>query len=99
MERRKSLHLAVSDACNNSCIFCLNRRIDGRIDGQTPRPPSLHEVKRRLETGYHDAGLREAWFTIAEPTLSPNLLPAVRFARELGYEVVGMNTNGRLLAK
>jgi nitrogenase molybdenum-iron protein alpha/beta subunit/MoaA/NifB/PqqE/SkfB family radical SAM enzyme len=88
--------LAVSDACNNSCVFCLNGRIDGRIPGVPVHPPTLDEIRANLEEGY-GLGLREAAFTIAEPTMGRHLVAAVRMARDMGFELVSMNTNGRLL--
>jgi nitrogenase molybdenum-iron protein alpha/beta subunit len=95
-EAREALHLAVSDTCNNSCVFCLNSRVDGRIEGAPVKAPSLEETLDTLRQGY-DAGLREAAFTIAEPTVGKHLVAAVRAARDMGYEAISMNTNGRLL--
>ena len=93
---REALHLAVSDTCNNSCVFCLNSRVDGRIEGAPVKAPSLEETLDTLRQGF-DAGLREAAFTIAEPTVGAHLVEAVRAARDMGYEAISMNTNGRLL--
>ncbi|MBM4394180.1 MAG: radical SAM protein [Deltaproteobacteria bacterium] len=97
-ERRSALHVAVSDACNNSCVFCLNARVDGRIDGAPPRPPAWEEIRGTIDRG-RAAGLTELAITIAEPTLGKHLVRAVRHAREIGFERVAMNTNGRLLGR
>ena len=96
--KRSALHLAVSDACNNSCVFCLNGRVDGRIEGAPPAPPSWDEIRDTIDQG-RAAGLRELAITVAEPTLSPNLVPAIRHARSIGFDRVTINTNGRLLGR
>ncbi|TNF23539.1 MAG: radical SAM protein [Deltaproteobacteria bacterium] len=97
-QARNALHLGVSDACNNSCSFCLNARVDGKIDGAAPRPPTLEETQLVIDRGYA-AGMRECWFTVAEPTIGKHIVEAVAYAREVGFEVIGMNTNGRRLGK
>ncbi|HOU54654.1 MAG TPA: radical SAM protein [Myxococcota bacterium] len=87
------LHVCVGYVCNNNCVFCMEddraarRR---RLEAQTP------EDVRRMMTMDPDA--REVMFTSGEPTTHP-LLPAyIRMARDLGFPVVGLITNGRRLA-
>jgi len=97
-QARNALHLGVSDACNNSCSFCLNARVNGKIGGAAPRPPTFEETKLVIDRGYA-AGMRECWFTVAEPTIGKHIVEAIAYAREVGFEVIGMNTNGRRLGK
>lgn len=97
MEKRNSLHIAVSDTCNNSCVFCLNSRVNGKIDGKTNRDFDWDEIKNAIDKGYYQSELRELQITIAEPTLGPHLVDAVDYAKNLGYSWISMNTNGRRL--
>ena len=97
-QARNALHLGVSDACNNSCSFCLNGRVNGKIGGAAPRPPTLEETQLVIDRGYA-AGMRECWFTVAEPTIGAHIVEAIAYARQVGFEVIGMNTNGRKLGK
>jgi hypothetical protein len=97
-QARNALHLGVSDACNNSCSFCLNGRVNGKIGGAAPRPPTLEETQLVIDRGYA-AGMRECWFTVAEPTIGAHIVEAIAYARQVGFDVIGMNTNGRKLGK
>lgn len=97
-QSRKSLHVSVSDDCINSCIFCVDGRVDGKTRNIPTRIPTLTEIESELCQGY-EAGLREVWFVSGEPTLNPQLPEIVSLSRELGFQTIGMNTNGRRLGR
>lgn len=87
------LHVCVGYVCNNNCMFCMEddrgaRR--KRLEAQTP------EDVRRMMTLSPDA--REVMFTSGEPTTHPDLPRYMRMAKELGYPVIGLITNGRRMA-
>jgi MoaA/NifB/PqqE/SkfB family radical SAM enzyme len=84
----KKLIMNVTYVCNNHCTFCaVGTRT--QIHGH---PPSQRE---HLEH-YRKLGVKMVDFDGGEPTLNPELVPLVRYARALGYERINVTTNGRL---
>lgn len=77
--------------CNNRCLFCVqgNKR---DLYGNK----STDEVKRLLAEARKDSD--SIVFTGGEVTIRPDLLELVRYARDLGYGVIQIQTNGRVLA-
>jgi len=77
--------------CNNRCLFCVqgNKR---DLYGNKP----TEEVKRLLEEARRDSD--SIVFTGGEVTIRPDLFELVRYARDLGYRVIQIQTNGRVLA-
>ncbi len=77
--------------CNNRCVFC--------VQGDK------RETERRKTTEELEAALREkratcqgVVFTGGEVTLRKDLLPMVELARQLGYQSIQIQTNGRMLS-
>ena len=87
------LHVCVGYSCNNNCVFCMEDDRAGRYERL--RRQTDADVRRMLT---RDPGVREVMFTSGEPTLHERLPDYLRMARELGYEVIGLITNGRRLA-
>lgn len=84
----KKVILNATYKCNNRCTFCATgtrTQVDGNFDRQ-----------RELLVKYRRTGVRLLDIDGGEPTLNPNLLPLVRFARTIGYERVNVTTNGRM---
>lgn len=84
----RTLTLFVTHACVNRCSFC--------CDGVSGRPGdfiSLEEAERCCLEGRQD-GLRRLVLIGGEPTLHPGLGHIVARARELGFEMVQLLTNG-----
>ena len=80
----------VTYVCNNHCTFCaVGTRT--QIDGHPTR-------QREHLARFRRAGVRQVDFDGGEPTLNPELIPLVRYARALGYDRVNVTTNGRLCA-
>jgi MoaA/NifB/PqqE/SkfB family radical SAM enzyme len=80
----------VTYVCNNHCTFCaVGTRT--QVDGHPTRQRE-HLMK------YRRAGVRMVDFDGGEPTLNPELIPLVRYARAIGYERINVTTNGRLCA-
>lgn len=77
--------------CNNRCLFCVqgNKR---DLYGNKPGD----EVRRLLEEARKDSD--SIVFTGGEVTIRKDLLDLVRHARDLGYRVIQIQTNGRVLA-
>ena len=85
------LDLKVGFKCNNNCIFCAqaHRRYLG--------DQTTEKLKQDLQAAY-DEGIREVVFTGGEPTIRPDIFELVLFARDLGYELIQIQTNGRMLS-
>ncbi len=77
--------------CNLTCRHCyINPDQHGR------QTLSLETIKAWLEP-FADKGQKaNVIFLGGEPTLHPDLAPAIRYARELGYASVTVDTNGYL---
>jgi hypothetical protein len=83
------LRIDVTNACNNKCIFCGNRKMS--------RPISFIReciVKKALTQGY-DMGIKKAsFYATGDPFLHPQLSNFVSLAKEIGFEYAFTNTNG-----
>lgn len=91
-EQKRKLEILFSFQCNLNCIFCSF----GHKDQFRNKP--LTEVKQELEEGYED-GIRSVSFTGGEPTIKKEaLLKAVKYADQLGYGEIGIETNGMMLS-
>lgn len=85
----KALIVKMMDRCNNGCRVCFER---GRS-----YPKEQREIELLLELG-REQGAEQVTFTGREPTLHDSLPALVTAARELGYLVIQLVTNGRLMA-
>lgn len=84
----KKAIMNVTYKCNNHCTFCATgtrTQVDGNEDRQ-----------RELLVKYRRLGVKLLDFDGGEPTLNPNLLRLVAFARRIGYERVNVTTNARM---
>lgn len=77
--------------CNNRCLFCVQgdkRNIHGN--------KSTEEVKEVLRNGIKDTDA--IVFTGGEVTMRKDFLELVAYAKELGFKLIQIQTNGRMLA-
>jgi MoaA/NifB/PqqE/SkfB family radical SAM enzyme len=82
------LIMNVTYVCNNHCTFCaVGTRT--QIDGHPTRQREYLDL-------YRAQGVRMVDFDGGEPTLNPELIPLVCYARSIGYERINVTTNGRL---
>ncbi len=80
----------VTYVCNNRCTFCaVGTRT--QVDGHPQR-------QREHLDRYRAMGVEMVDFDGGEPTLNPELVPLVRYARAIGYTRINVTTNGRMLA-
>lgn len=84
----KRVDLKLGFKCNNFCRFCIQRKKRNQ-SGKSPE-----EVKKILEKEKDEC--TDVVFTGGEPTIYQNLPHYVSYARELGYETVQIQTNGRM---
>lgn len=89
MER---VDIKVGFYCNNQCAFC----VQGRKRDYLPAK-SVKEIKNSLAEAYAK-GKREVVFTGGEPTLHPHFLELVKIAKNLGFEQIQIQSNGRIFA-
>ena len=78
----------VTYVCNNHCTFCaVGTRT--QFDGHPER-------QREHLDKYRAMGVKMVDFDGGEPTMNPELVGLVRYARSIGYERVNVTSNGRL---
>jgi MoaA/NifB/PqqE/SkfB family radical SAM enzyme len=84
----KKVIMNVTYVCNNHCTFCaVGTRT--QIDGHPTR-------QREYLDAYRAEGVRMVDFDGGEPTLNPELIPLIQYARSIGYDRINVTTNGRL---
>ncbi len=91
MSELRRIDIKSGFSCNNRCRFC----VQGDKRFQHP-DRSTEEVKALLAEGRVDAD--ELVFTGGEVTIRKDLPELVAHARELGYRVIQIQTNGRMLS-
>ncbi len=86
----QKLILNATYVCNNHCTFCaVGTRT--QVDGHPTR-------QREILAKYRRQGVELLDIDGGEPTMNPELVPLVRYARAIGYRRVNVTTNGRLCA-
>jgi MoaA/NifB/PqqE/SkfB family radical SAM enzyme len=88
------LSLKVAYRCQNHCVFCGE---DANRHDWAPLPSAAVVLKELEQAG--ERGVRSVSFVGGEPTLHPELAAFVRRARDLGYEMVHVCSNGRRLGE
>ncbi|MBI5535021.1 MAG: radical SAM protein [Deltaproteobacteria bacterium] len=87
------LHVLTGPGCNNNCLFCMEADRDGR--DAAVRAQTRDDVREMIDAyPLQD----EILFTSGEPTLNPDLLEYVGWAKHKGFRVIGLITNGRRLS-
>ena len=86
----KELNLFVGYSCNNNCWFCSEMRNKGKPDKDT------RTVKSELFNSRKN-GFQRIVFTGGEPTIRPDIVELVSYAKSLGFEEIFIITNGRML--
>jgi radical SAM protein with 4Fe4S-binding SPASM domain len=86
------LDLKIGFQCNNLCEFCVQGDKRYRLGNKNSA-----EIKEALEQARREQ-IKEVVFTGGEPTLHKDIIEAVDYAKKLGYEIIQIQTNGRLFA-
>ncbi len=87
----KRIDLKIGFQCNNRCRFCVQ---DNKRD--TCPNKSVKEIKAILRKKVKE--YQGIVFTGGEPTIRKELIDWVRYAKELGYKTIQIQTNGRIFA-
>lgn len=87
------LHVLLGATCNNNCLFCMEADRAARAAHVTAQ--SREDIRAMISSyGSRD----EVLFTSGEPTQETALLDHVVWAREEGFRVIGVISNGRRLS-
>lgn len=81
--------IRLTDVCNQNCLFCNFT--------EEVKPLDLTELKKELLV-ILKTGDRELVFSGGEPTVYPQILSAIKLAKEVGFTEIELQTNGLLLA-
>lgn len=90
----KRLEFHISYTCTNNCSFCSESE---RMKEFNKKPVSLREIKKVL-TQKRKEGFDFVNLTGGEPTIHPDFLEIIRFAKKIGYKIY-VGTNGTMLAR
>ncbi|MFA5188682.1 MAG: radical SAM protein [Patescibacteria group bacterium] len=78
--------------CNNNCQFCVQGEKRYKHENRT-----LDEIRNALAEA-KGQGAAGVVFTGGEPTIHPDILAAVKSARDLGFKNIQIQSNGRMFA-
>jgi MoaA/NifB/PqqE/SkfB family radical SAM enzyme len=90
--RRFVLHVGYS--CNERCVFCYYR---DSLEKGTVKDHSTSNIKKKLRIGRR-YGKTRVDLSGGEPTIRKDLFEIIRYARKIGYEKVGIITNGLVMS-
>jgi len=87
----KRIDLKTGFGCNNNCRFCAQGHKKKFGDKTTA------ELKGYLSQAARE-GYKAVVFTGGEPTIRPDIIELVSYAKELGFQQIQMQSNGRRFA-
>lgn len=96
MQLTSRVDIHVGYSCNERCKFCYY--IQTVHDRKKEKDLSTEEVKKRIAT-IRSKGIEVLDFTGGEPTIRPDLIELIRYAKSLGFKSLSMITNGIRLAQ
>ncbi len=87
----KKKWISITGLCNNNCMFCLD----------SDRPDKFHrdpeQIKKEIKEA-KDQGNTKLIISGGDPTIHPNIIDFVKYAKKLGYNKIQVITNGRMFA-
>jgi radical SAM protein with 4Fe4S-binding SPASM domain len=89
MER---IDIKIGFQCNNLCQFCVQGDKRFKFKNKT-----IEEIKDALKEAKKE-GSNGVVFTGGEPTIHPDILAAVKYAHDLGFQNIQIQSNGRMFA-
>jgi len=84
--------IKIGFTCNNLCDFC----VQGDKRHKLP-DKSLAMIKEALDEAKAQQ-IKGVVFTGGEPTIHPHILEAVAYAKQLGFEIIQLQSNGRMFS-
>lgn len=85
----KGLHIELSNVCNHQCLFCANRKMTrkkGFIDESF--------LKSILQQAYNEGFREVGYYANGEPFVSSNLAEYIKWAKQIGFQYIYIDTNG-----
>lgn len=92
----KLLSIETGFTCNSRCQYCT--QLDYRVIPQADQLDLTTEQIRARIVWAKENGHDELGFSGGEPTIRPDFLDLVAFARDTGFERIAVTTNGRMFA-
>ncbi|MGC8851774.1 MAG: radical SAM protein [Minisyncoccia bacterium] len=77
--------------CNNRCIFCIN------YDKRNIPSPSTKDIKKEIILA-KKRGSTYLELIGGEPTIRPDIIELIQFAKKIGFNTIMIATNGRMLS-
>ncbi len=87
----KRLDLKVGFSCNNNCRFCVQAHKRHLGDRTT------EELKKEMDKG-RETGCEGIVFTGGEPSIRKDIIELMKYARDAGYKVIQLQSNGRMFS-
>ena len=87
----KRLDLKVGFSCNNNCRFCVQAHKRHLGDRTTD------ELKNEMDKG-RETGCEGIVFTGGEPSIRKDIIELVKYAKDAGYKVIQLQSNGRMFS-
>ena len=93
MTPREGVEINLGMMCNNRCVFCMSGI---ERDHKEPWAPS-ERIREELEH-FRARGCRAVGLLGGEPTVHPQIVESIAYARDLGYDSIALCTNGTRLS-
>lgn len=88
------LDIVLTDACNANCNFCIADLVHLKLK------TDFTQLQQKVLFALNNMNVKEVLLLGGEPTISKNLLPAIKWLKSLNrLDKICMTTNGILLAK
>lgn len=87
----KKADLKVGFSCNNHCLFCVQGRKRTEF-----KDKDIKQIKKEMKEAAGECD--GIVFTGGEPTIRPDFLSLVRFAKNLGFKLIQIQSNGRMFS-
>jgi|GEM_PF-233226 len=87
----KRADIKVGFSCNNHCLFCVQGKKRDKFGDK-----ELGEIKKEMDQAIKDC--QGIVLTGGEPTIRPDILEIVGYAKKLGFQVIQIQSNGRMFA-
>lgn len=91
MKKVKKTVIFAGYICNNRCTFCIN------YDKRDIPSPSFTEIKKQIVSS-RKRGSTYLEIIGGEPTIRPDIISLIKFAKEQNFKTIMIATNGRMLA-
>ncbi|RLI98184.1 MAG: hypothetical protein DRO99_01335 [Candidatus Aenigmatarchaeota archaeon] len=84
----KRVDVKVGFSCNNNCLFCV------QADKKTWGDKKTDQIKREIGMAMNN-GASGIVFTGGEPSIRPDIIELVSYAKSMGFSTIQLQTNGR----